>query len=348
MKRNLYGIAALAAVLFLGYNLILNVYIKDALKTIDKNSRYGFCLSIIPDRITFFDVRMGENIRIKKLTVDVRVRNIIKKDIFRGLDGAVINGLSVMYTAEEMAKKDRPKIAPFVVPYFNYLKVKNSEIVYMDPAVFTEVKVSGISGQSRFVKNGAQSGHKVIFDGKGFFQGDYSQKTGIRFEFYPYYQNRLSVSLFGRGISAPELEPLLARANVAIEGGKIDFILQFKNEMRKVSFNNIMRFKNVKIKEKSDMDIKAVLGVSYSQMADFLKDADGVFDVNFAFDTPEAEFGSFPKIYASKFAEALSGRIALGIATAPIRQIHGIIWAITGIGNAGSDADVKSIYPEVK
>ncbi|MBN2753863.1 MAG: hypothetical protein JXR81_03240 [Candidatus Goldbacteria bacterium] len=348
MKRNVRGILILIAVIFTGYNLILNVYIKDALKVIDRSSGYAFCLSVIPDRITFFDVRIRDNFRIKRLTLDARVRNIIKKDIFRVLDGAVLNGLTVIYSADDVHEKNKAKIPPFIMPYFNYLEVKNCEIVYLDPASFTEVKVSGISGKSRFVNGGDLSGQKLIFQGNGNFQGDTSQKINIRFEFFPNYRNRLSVSVFGKGISAQELAPLLSRSNAVIEGGKIDFIVQFKNELRQISFNNIMRFKNVKIKEKTDLDIKALFGVSYSQMADFLKDASGVFDVNFSFNTPEVQPAEFFKIYKTKFAESISGRVALGIAITPIRQIHGLIWAITGIGSAKADKDVIGIYPEVR
>jgi len=348
MKRSTRGILILIAVIFIGYNVILNVYIKDALKVIDRSSGYAFCLSVIPDRITFFDVRIRDNVRIKRLTVDVRVRNVIKKDIFKALDGAILNGLTVIYSADDVYTKDKTKIPPFIMPYFNYLTVKNSEVVYVDTAAFTEVKVSGISGKSRFVNSGALSGQKLVFQGNGNFQGDMSQKINIKFDFFPNYRNRLSVSVFGKGISAEELAPLLSRSNAVIEGGKIDFIVQFKNELRQISFNNIMRFKNVKIKEKTDLDIKALFGVSYSQMTDFLKDASGVFDVNFSFNTPEAQPDEFFKIYKSKFAEALAGRVAVGIAIAPIRQIHGLIWAITGIGSAEADKDVIGIYPEVR
>ncbi|PKL92461.1 MAG: hypothetical protein CVV21_01525 [Candidatus Goldiibacteriota bacterium HGW-Goldbacteria-1] len=348
MKRNVRGILMLMAVIFTGYNLILNVYIKDALKVIDRSSGYAFCVSVIPDRITFFDVKIRDNARIKRLTLDVRVRNIIKKDIFKALDGAILNGLTVIYSADDVYEKEKAKTAPFIMPYFNYLSVKNSEIVYLDTASFTEVKVSGISGKSRFINTGAQSGQKLIFQGNGNFQGDTSQKINIRFDFFPNYRNRLSVSVFGKGISAEELAPLFARSNAVIQGGKIDFIVQFKNELRQVSFNNIMRFKNVKIKEKTDLDIKSLFGVSYSQMTDFLKDASGVFDVNFTFNTPEAQPDEFFKIYKSKFAEALAGRVAIGIAIAPIRQIHGLIWAITGIGSDKADKDVIGIYPEIR
>ena len=100
--------------------------------------------------------------------------------------------------------------------------------------------------------------------------------------------------------------------------------------MRRIYVNNLMQFRGLKIREDSEFDAKAIFGVSVEQLTDFMKGSNGDFFVNFNFDMPDSRFGDIFSEYASALKSSVGSRVALGIITAPARQVKDLIWNLTG------------------
>ncbi|MFW6210828.1 MAG: hypothetical protein ACOC4H_01775 [bacterium] len=317
MKKVLKDLFVLLVVIFVCVNTALNFYIRDGIRGFSDNINFLFCVSFIPDRVTFFGVRSGEA-RAFSVTVDTQMMNIIKKDFSKGLDGVAVTGLDIRFDA-----------AAFVMPYFRYLKIRYSEISFWkgDKKLFF---VNKINGKSTYEKSADVEGRRVVFDAKGKINGKSNEEIFIKLIHSPYKRNDFLFNVYGSRINIKEFEAFFRKNNIVIERGRMNFAAQFAVSGGRVNVNNIMRFEGVKIKEDIPMDIKYLFGISVEQMVDFLSDSKGNFAVDFSFEVKEQDLHRVLKIYGDKFAESVGNRILLGAVTAPVRAITDLLWGITG------------------
>jgi hypothetical protein len=329
MKKHIKDLMILLAVLFLGYNLILNVYIRDALKKVRSDISYTYCISVIPDRIIFFGVMIGTDISVRALTIDASIQKIIKKDFTKSIDGITLDGLKLVYGdgSGSAAAAGQPA---FLMPFFTYVKLIDAEVVYIKPETMTELKITGINGTSRFVSTGRSSQDYLDLKASGNFQGSLFQRINMHFTLFPYFKNKFYLTFVGNGIDLKEFEQVLAVNNIKVDRGALDFICQMRCEMRSVHFNNIMRFRNVKIRENTALDVKALFGVSVEQLVDFLGDSKGNFAADFSYAYPDSEMDRSFEYYSDHLKDSLGNRIKMGVATAPLRQVKDLIWNLTG------------------
>ena len=329
MKKNIRDIIVLIFVLFTGYNIFLNREARPLLKTIAPGMDYSFIVSVIPDRLTFFNFEYL-NISAPALTIDLDLGNLIKKDYEKSVDGIIAVGMKMKFV-KKAGPQDAPRASAraFVIPFCRYLYIFRGTIEFEDMVQKYRFYINNITGFSAS-KGSNKSEEFLTLDLTGNIYGRAGQKAYLKFFFYPYYKNRFFLNVFATGIDAKTFEPMFAKNNLKFDKGKINFIVQLKGEMRHIYMNNVMQFQQLKLRENTDLDIKALFGVSVEQLVDFLKDSKGEFFINFNLDFDDSDFNDVFVKYGAAFRDSIEGRLKLGIATAPLRQIKDLIWNLTG------------------
>ncbi|HDQ25407.1 MAG TPA: hypothetical protein ENN43_01515, partial [bacterium] len=321
MNKNLRDLLVLFFVLFVGFNIVVNRYMKMFLDKYNPGIGYLFAVSFIPDRVSFVNVKYGA-VTAQLLTMDVNLRNLIKKDYRRFLDGIAVTGLKAVF--EKSPKKGEKSGGFFALPFCRYIIIRNASIEYEDWDAGAVTGLVNINGRSVYNK-GAESEQYMLLNCEGSLLRAPTQKVYLKFFLYPYYTNRFFVNVYGTGIEARNFENFFRKNNLEISSGKINFVTQIKGEKRKVYLNNIMEFNGLKIREKTGIDLKALFGVSYEQMTRFLSGAGGNFTVNFDFTISDSELRLLPSYYGSHFMESVGGRVKLGVITAPVRGVTDLI-----------------------
>jgi hypothetical protein len=329
MKKYIKQIIILLFALFVLFNIYLNRQLRPFLKETAPQIDYLFALSVIPDRVTLFDFQYM-NISAPVLTVDINLMNLYKKRYEKLLDGIVAYGLKMRFVKKDGARTE-PKASSraFIIPFCKYLYIINGSIEYEDIKGRYKFFISGLNGISSYNGKG-ESEEFMTLDLSGNILGKAGQKAYMKFFFYPYYKNKFFLNVFATGIDAKIFEPMFARNKMVFDRGRINFIVQMKGEMRKIYLNNIMEFKDVKIRENAGLDLKALFGVSVEQLADFLKDSKGDFYVNYDFSIDDSQFSDIFMLYGDSFKESIAARVRVGVLTAPLRQIKDLIWNLTG------------------
>ncbi len=332
MKNFFKNLIAFVIIALISGNIILNFKLREIIKSFDPDIYASFALVLIPDRVTLFNVA-GGNFHIWALTAAVNFNALLKKDFNRIVHSVSIYGLAVdfiNYKDEDQQKHQQAISNSFAIPFCRYFKILWSRISYIDLENNTEFKITNINGNSTFTPGKIESEDTLAFNGQGWIFGNPNDKVFLKFYFYPYYKNKFFLNVFASKINARLFEPMFKSNNLKILDGMINFVVQIKGEMRKISVNNIMDFNNLKVREDVFIDPKAFLGLSVEQMVDFLKDSKGDFYVNFSFDIEDSEFLKIFEYYGDHFKASLVDRVKLGAITAPARQIKDLIWNLTG------------------
>lgn len=327
MKRHLKSLLVLLLVLYAGYSVIVHVYAREIINRYNPQIRYSFAFSYLPDRISFVNLSY-EGSSVAMVTVDFSLYNILVK---KRLDRAV-NGLVMWAPKFIFEKKPQAQGAQglFIVPYCEYMKIINGGFLYVDPERSAIFSIDSINGSSSFYSKGENIDKYVKLKLTANLQGSGRDKIYLDFYYFPYLKNKFMLNLYGTSISANVLQTLLGESRIVIDGGTVNFTVQVKGEMRKIYVNNLMQFKGLKVREEADFDAKAIFGVSVEQLAEFMKGSNGDFFVNFSFEMPDTRFNEIFTQYASELKASVGGRVALGIVTAPVRQVKDLIWNLTG------------------
>jgi hypothetical protein len=329
MKKTLSQLIVLFFVLFTGYNIYLNREARIMLKTIAPGIDYLFAFSVIPDRITFINFEYL-NISAAAMTIDFNLGNILKKDYEKSVDGIIAFGLKMRFVKKDGAQEGpRASTRAFIIPFCKYFYIFKGSIEFEDIRQKYKFFISDLTGFSSY-KGTTRSDEFLTLDVQGNILGNPGQKAYMKFFFYPYYKNRFFLNVFATGIDAKIFEPMFRKNRLNFYGGKVNFLVQLKGEMRRIYLNNIMQFNQVKIRENTGLDLKGLFGVSVEQLVDFLKDSKGDFYINFNLSFDDSEFNDIFTKYGDAFRESIGGRLKLGIATAPLRQIKDLIWNLTG------------------
>ena len=329
MKRFFRESIILLFVLFTGFNLYLNREARALLHRIAPRVDYIFVFSVIPDRLTFVGFEYF-NVSAPILTIDLNLKNVINKEYDKSIDGIVAAGLKLRFVKKAGAQAQTKSTAKaFIIPFCKYIFIWKGMLEYEDLGRKNRFFISGLQGRSSY-KGKGKSDEFLILDMSGHILGKTGQKAYLKLHFYPYYKNRFFLNVFATGIDAKIFEPMFIKNNLKFDKGKINFIVQIKGEMRKIYLNNVMQFQQVKIRENTSLDLKSLFGVSVEQLVDFLKDSKGDFYINFDFNFDDTEFNDVFVKYGDAFRESITGRLKLGIATAPLRQLKDLIWNLTG------------------
>lgn len=329
MKKTFRDLCVLFFVLFTGFNIYVNREARIILKNIAPSVDYLFAVSFIPDRITFINFEYM-NISAPALTMDFNIKNLINKDYEKSIDGIIAAGLKMRFVKKAVpqeALKSLPRA--FVIPFCRYLYIINSSIEFEDLQQKYRFYISNLNGLSAY-QGRNKSDEFLTLKISGNILGKTGQKAYMKLFFYPYYKNRFSMNVFATGIDAKIFEPMFRKNNLKFDKGRINFIVQLKGEMRKIYVNNVMQFQQVKVRENTGLDLKALFGVSVEQLVDFLKDSKDDFYVNFDYSFDDSEFGDFFVKYGDAFRESIGNRLKLGVVTAPLRQVKDLIWNLTG------------------
>jgi len=332
MKKFLKNLIAFIIIVIITANIILNIKLKEIIKSYASDIYASFAVVLMPDRITLFNVS-GGNFHIWALTAIINYNALLSKDFTRIVHSIAIYGMAVDIvnynaTSNQPEKKDDDNA--FIIPFTRYFNIYWSGFSFVDLEKGMEFKITNINGKSTFKQGKIESEDMLVFDCNGWILGNPNYKIFMKFYYYPYYKNRFFLNMFATKINAKLFEPMFRSNNLKITSGTINFIVQIKGEMRNISLNNIMSFENLNLKEDVLIDPKALLGLSVEQMVDFLKDSKGNFYVNFSFEMPDSEFKKLLYYYNEHFKTSLIDRIKVGAITAPVRQIKDLIWNLTG------------------
>ncbi len=321
----------LMIIFFLGYNIVLNFYFKNFLKSNNINLNYLFAVSFIPDRIILINFKY-DDIKCRFLTIDLFLKNIIGKKYDKILQGITFDFLTfkIQYKKKNVEKKEENKGKKFILPFIQNVNIRFSNIVFLDDVNNKKLEIKNISGKSVLNKSRIKEEEYIFLNCNGIFNGKKSEKVYLKLYFFPYFQNKFIINLFGSKLSIKEFQPIFLENNIIIEDGKLNFIIQLKGEENKIYINNIMQFEKLTLKENTDIDIKELFGLSVKQLVDFLKNSKGDFYVNFDYDVELKDADKILKIYTEKFTESIENKVILGVVTAPARQIKDLIWNLTG------------------
>jgi hypothetical protein len=328
MKNHLKQLLIFFFAIFIAFNIYLNMQLKPLTRALAPGVDYLFAVSIIPDRAALINFEYM-NLSAPAVVININLMNMIHGDYEKSLEGLVIVGMKLRFTDRHAAAPDK-SASPraFIIPFCKYLYIIGSSFEYTTVSGY-KFTITGINGISSY-KGAAKSDEFMTMDCSGNILGRLSQKVYMKFYFYPYYKNRFFLNVFATGIEASIFEPMFRKNNLKFDSGRINFLVQVKGEMRKIYLNNVMQFENLKIRENTGLDLKALFGVSVEQLVDFLKDSKGGFYVNFSFAVDDSEFGSIFKKYGESFQASIMDRLKIGIITAPLRSIGGLIWNLTG------------------
>lgn len=331
MRKIVRDVILLVFVLWIGYIIILNIYLTPFIKNVNKDIKYFFMFSIIPDKITFVNFKY-KNFSALFLTVDVYMREIIKKSYDKFLNGVSVIGGTLYFikNSNDNNKMGDDGELNFNLPFCQKISIFISKIVYEDQEQLVMFKICNINGVSKYFNKGKKDIEHLILDLSGNLQSREQDKIILKMYFFPYYKNRFNINIFGTRIMVKSFEPLFSKYNLKIDRGEMDFIIRIAGEMRKIYLNNAIQIRNLKIKEDIDIDFKSILGVSYEQIGRYLTDSKGNLYINFDFMIPDSQISQLPNIYAKRFANIVEDRIKAGIITAPIRRVTDLIWNLTG------------------
>lgn len=320
----------LILILFLGYNIALNFYIKNILKSNKLNINYLCAVSFIPDKITLINFKY-DNIKCLFLTADISLKSIITKKYSEIIQGLFFDFLlyEIPYKKNSAEKSEEKTEKNFTFPIIQKIKIRFSQIAFLDEVKNKKLMIKNITGAT--ILNKTEEGEKFIqINCFGVFNNRKDEKIYLKIYFFPESKNKFFINLFGSKLSLTEFQPIFLENNIIIEGGKLNFIIQLKGETDKIYVNNIMQFEKMVLKENIDMDVKELFGLSIRQIIDFLKNSHGDFYINFDYSLESKDFDKILKIYIEKFNESIRNRIILGVVTAPVRQIKDLIWNLTG------------------
>jgi len=330
VKKTLKDIIILMFVVFVGYNIYLNREIRKVVDGISRDITYMFAVSVIPDRATFIYFNYG-NMTSPLLTVDISLPSFLTGDYGRALDGVSMFGLKFALGGKKKKdKEEKKRETDFVIPFCKYIKINGGKIIFRDKENKVNFRVSGIKGKSVYHKAEDKMDEYFILTCTGKAGGKISEQITVKFYFYPYNRNTFYCNIFGTKINARTFEPMFRKQNLKIDSGIINFIVQIQAENRMVYLNNMMEFRNLKIKEDIGLDFKALFGVSYEQIGNFLTDSKGDLYVNFDMLIKDDELPMLGRYYSEKFSNSVGDRIKVGVVTAPVRQVTDLIWNLTG------------------
>jgi|DewCreStandDraft_4_1066084.scaffolds.fasta_scaffold01931_24 hypothetical protein len=331
MKKTLKDILILLFIIWIGYSVILNVYVTPFVKNANKEIKYAFIFSVIPDKITFVNFEY-KNLNALFLTADIYIREVIKKDYDKFLNGVSIVCPTLKFVKNPQQNTDTEKTTPahFNLPFCQDISIFNGKIIYEDREQLVMLKIDNINGRSKYFNKGKKDIEYLLLEVNGALQKRKQDKIILKVYFFPYYKNRFNINIFGTKIRARSFEPLFSKYNLKVESGEVDFLIRIAGEMRKIYLNNAIQIRNLKIKEDIGIDFKALLGVSYEQIGKYLTDSNGNLYVNFDFMIPDTELSQLPALYSKTFAGIVGDRIKTGVITAPIRQVTDLIWNLTG------------------
>jgi hypothetical protein len=330
VKKKIREVILLVLVLFAGYSIVLNVYLTPFIKNVNKDVKYSFIFSIIPDRITFVNFKYG-SFSVLFLTMDVYLREIIKKDYGKFLNGiSIVGGTFKFVNTPGSNKTQNNDTMNFNLPFCQKIKISGSKIIYEDMEQFAMLRIDNINGSSKYFNKGKKDDEYLMLNLSGNLQKRKQDKIMVKMYFFPYYKNRFNVNLFGTNIKAKSFEPLFSKYNLKIESGEVDFVVRVAGEMRKLYLNNAVQIKRLKIREDTGIDFKAVFGVSYEQIGRYLTDSNGNLYVNFDFMISDSQLSQLPDLYMKTFTNIVFDRIKMGVITAPVRQVTDLIWNLTG------------------
>jgi len=318
----------LIMVIFVGYNFVLNFYLKQALNAYNIKINYFFAVSLIPDRITLVNPEY-ENFKCLFLDIDFYIKNLLQKKFDKCINGISLAGLKYEIEYGKNENKKNENSIPFVLPFFEYINIYSAKIIFSDKKTGKKIMINNINGSSKVNKAKYESDKYVEVNCKGNFNKKNNEFVFLKLIYYPYYKNKFFLNLFGSKLSAIEFNEIFKDSNIKINEGKINFLIQLKGEGKKIFLNNIMQFENLKIVEES-WDMKEIFGLSVKQLFDFLKDSKGDFYINFDYSLNTEEFIKILDYYTEKFIESIRNRVILGVVTAPVRQLKDLIWNITG------------------
>jgi hypothetical protein len=330
MKKTIKDLFLLLLVLLIGYNVVVNVYMPPFIKNINKNIKFAFIVALIPDRLTFVDFKYN-NFESMFLTLDVYVEAVLKKDYTKFVNGISAIGFKYTILKGEFVPQEEGQMNPaFVLPFCQWLDAKFGTISYVDLDTDTEFNITDIDGKSAYTSSGKKDQDNMAFDLRGYLQGRPQDTIRIKLFFFPYYQNRFSISAYGAKINVKTFEPLFKKFNLKVDSGIMNFLVQITGQQRKILLTNQMEIQKLKIREDTGLDFKALFGVSYEQMGRFLTDSNGNVYVNFDLEMDDSRFGNLAAMYGKAFADNVGDRIKLGVVTAPVRQVTDLIWNLTG------------------
>lgn len=330
MKKTIRDIILLFFVLVAGYIIILNIYLTNFIKNINKDIKYLFIFSVIPDRITFVNFEY-KNFKTLFLTADVYLQEIIKRNYDKFLNGVSITGGTLRFIKNyDENKKENNENLVFNLPFCQKISVNFSKIIYEDREQLVMMCVDNIKGKSKYFNKGKKDLEHLLLELNGNLQKRRQDKIILKMYFFPYYKNRFNINIFGTKIRVRSFEPLFSKYNLRIESGEADFIVRIAGEMRKIYLNNVIHIRNLKIREDTTIDFKTIFGFSYEQIGRYLTDSMGNLYINFDFIIPDSRFSQLPDIYSKTFVNIMGDRIKAGIITAPIRQVTDLIWNLTG------------------
>lgn len=321
-------ILILILVIFFGYNFVLNFYLKSFLDSYNLKINYFFAVSLIPDRITLINPKY-ENFECLFLDIDFYIKNLLRKKFDKCINGISLAGLNYEIEYGKNENKKNVNTVPFILPFFEYVNIYSSKIIFCDKKTGKSIIINNINGSSAVNKAKKESEKYVQVNCKGNFNKRKNEFINLKLIFYPHYKNKFFLNLFGSKLSATEFNEIFKDSNIRINEGKINFIIQLKGEGKKIYVNNIMQFENLKVEE-GNWDIKEIFGLTVKQLLDFLKDSKGDFYINFDYSLNTDEFIKILDFYTEKFTESIRNRIILGVVTAPVRQLKDLIWNITG------------------
>lgn len=321
----------LILVFFLGYNIILNFYLKDFLKSNKININYLFFVSLVPDKITIVNLNY-DKIKCIFLTINISLINLIKQRYDKILDELIFDFLiyEIPYKKQDAKEKEKKENNDYIFPFISKIKIRFSSIVFLDEVNNKKLIIKNISGKSYLNKSDNADEKFIRLNCSGFINGRKSEKIYLKLYFFPEIKNKFFLNIFGNKLSIKEFQPVFLENNIIIEDGRLNFIIQVKSEDEKIYVNNIMQFEKLVLKENTDMDVKELFGLSIKQLVDFLKDSNGDFYVNFDYSVDLKDANKILKIYIDKFSESIKNRVILGVVTAPVRQLKDLIWNLTG------------------
>lgn len=330
MKKTIRDLFLLLLVLFIGYNVVINIYVPPFIKSINKNIKFAFIVSVIPDRFTFINFQYA-NFEAVFLNLDVYLEAVIKKDYTKFVNGVSAAVFKYTILKGEFVPKEEGQINPaFVIPFCQHLGAYFGTISYVDLDTEAEFSINSINGKSTYKSTGKKDQDHMVFELKGYLQGRAQDTVRIKFFFFPYYQNRFSMSIYGTKIAVKIFEPLFKKFNLKVDSGKMNFMVQITGYQRRILLTNQMEIEQLKIHEDTGLDFKALFGVSYEQMGKFLTDSKGNMYVNFDLEINDSQLGLLPVMYAKAFTDKVGDRIKMGVVTAPVRGVTDLIWNLTG------------------
>lgn len=331
MKKTLKDIFISLFIFCIGYSIFLNVYVTSFIKNTNREIKYSFIFSVIPDKITFVNFKY-KNLSALFLTADVYIKEVIKKNYDKFLNGVsiVCPTLKFVKNPKQNTDAEKTELVHFDLPFCQDISIFNGKIIYEDREQLVMLKVDNINGSSKYFNKGKKDIEHLLLEVNGVLQKRKHDKIILKMYFFPYYKNRFNINIFGTKIRAKSFEPLFSKYNLKVESGEVDFLVRIAGEMRKIYLNNAIQIRNLKIKEDIGIDFKALLGVSYEQIGKYLTDSNGNLYINFDFMLPDTELSQIPNLYSKTFASIVGDRIKTGVITAPIRQVTDLIWNLTG------------------